>query len=703
MANHLADRFDRVLYGAAYYAEYAPAERLEDDLDLMARAGFSVIRVGESVWSTWEPREGEYNLQWLRPVLDGAQSRGIKVILGTPTYAIPPWLRAKHPELAAEIATGVREPWGARQDVDYSSQLFRTYAERIIRKIMEEFATHPAVVGYQVDNEPGTLLFHNEGAFAGFKEYLIKRYGDVETLNREWGLTYWSHRLDSIDELWRPDGNSFPQYDLAWREYQAEITADFIHWQAGLVRGYASPEQFVTTCISYPRPAHHDQQLGAGLDITAGNPYYDMQDGLDLQRSLPEGPDFTTTGVGRFFRQADRLWSTRLEPFLVTETNAQTIAGPHQNMPPYPGQLKQVAFALISRGARMIEYWHWQSLRTGFETYWGGVLPHSAQPGRIYNEVTGIGQALATLGDSFTGYAPDSDIAMLYSNASKWAFNAFPPLSDANREPDRQSYYRIFDAFHTGIIEANRQALIIQDTQLEKLDAQAFATERPVLIVPGFYIASDEAMEWMNHYANSGGHLVLGIRTAYADSQARARAEVAPPGFAKSAGVSYEEYANLFESVPVTGTGRMAISPDAAGLLWSDGLIADGADIVAEYDHPILGRFPTITTRACASGRITCVGTIPNPALAKDLALWLAPSPTAGHWPANPSGRITVQTGTTTRGRIHFVFNWSGDNVTTTVPTTLRDLETGELLSAGRQLTLEPRASHAFIEEAPRL
>ena len=77
----------RVLFGAAYYHEYQPSPRLDTDLDLMIKAGFSVIRVGESVWTTWEPEDGRFDLDWLQPVLDGAQQRGIGVILGTPTYA----------------------------------------------------------------------------------------------------------------------------------------------------------------------------------------------------------------------------------------------------------------------------------------------------------------------------------------------------------------------------------------------------------------------------------------------------------------------------------------------------------------------------------------------------------------------------------------------------------------------------------------
>ena len=101
-----------VRFGTAYYAEYQPYDRLTTDLDLMVDAGMNVIRVGESVWSTWEPREGQFNLDWLAPILDAAHERGIAAIVGTPTYAVPPWLRRMYPETAARSATGTEVPYG---------------------------------------------------------------------------------------------------------------------------------------------------------------------------------------------------------------------------------------------------------------------------------------------------------------------------------------------------------------------------------------------------------------------------------------------------------------------------------------------------------------------------------------------------------------------------------------------------------------
>ena len=119
-----------------------------------------MIRVGESVWSTWEPEEGRFELDWLEPVLDGARARGIDVVLGTPTYALPMWLVRRYPEVAGERGRSA-DGLGRRQEADFTHPAFRFHAERILTKIVERYRDHPAVVGFQVDNEPGLHLLHN--------------------------------------------------------------------------------------------------------------------------------------------------------------------------------------------------------------------------------------------------------------------------------------------------------------------------------------------------------------------------------------------------------------------------------------------------------------------------------------------------------------------------------------------------------------
>ncbi|GAA3147530.1 beta-galactosidase [Kribbella aluminosa] len=648
----------QVVLGTAYYPEYLPrsvGNRAAVDLELMVAAGITVIRVGESVWSTWEPRDGVFDLEWIRPVLDGAAERGIGVILGTPTYAVPPWLQRAHPEIAAERRTGVPVPWGIRQEVDYGQPAFRFHAERVVRRIVERYRDHPAVIGYQVDNEPGVLLAHNAAAFEEFVAGLRREYGDVETLNEAWGLTYWSHRLSDWSELWRPDGNSTPSYDLAWRRFQAARTTEFIEWQAELVRALRREGQFVTTCLAYDRPAVADVPLTASLDVAAGNIYVDVQDGL-ARPAVPSrlSPGWIGRSVADLFLAADRGYGSRGEPFLVTETNATSIGGSHQNRPPYAGQLRQLAWAMVSRGARMVEYWHWHSIYHGAETFWGGILGHGLEPGRIYREVAAIGAEFAALGSSVAGLTPDVDVALLWSQDSDWALQFQPPLALAQGQPDKSSYRTLVEAFYGGIVDAGLRPGVVP---VERLDAALTAS---VIVAAGFYVASDAVLDRLVGYARDGGHLIVGPRTGYADELARPRAEVAPGPLRRAAGLGYQEFENLDVALPVEGLAGHATR-------WAETLLVDDADVLATYRHPSGERRPIVTTKRCGSGRITYVGTVPDASLAAglfgDSRVW-APSVTAMS-AVNADGE-----------RIWFVHNWSGTAVTVE-PAVLGRIELG--------------------------
>ncbi|WP_406052494.1 beta-galactosidase [Kribbella sp. NBC_00889] len=685
----------RVALGTAYYPEYLPREvgdRIGADLDLMAAAGITAIRVGESVWSTWEPRDGVFDLEWILPVLDAAGERGIDVVLGTPTYAVPPWLQRAHPEIAAERRTGERVPWGIRQEVDFGQPAFRFHAERVIRRIVGRYRDHPAVIGYQVDNEPGVLLAHNSAAFSTFVARLRATYGEVEALNSAWGLTYWSHRLSDWSELWRPDGNSTPSYDLAWRRFQAERTTEFIGWQAELVRELRRPEQFVTTCLAYDRPAVADVPLTSRLDVAAGNIYVDVQDGLER----PAGPSPLEVGwigrsVAELFLAADRVRGSRGEPFLVTETNATSIGGSHQNRPPYDGQLRQLAWAFVSRGARMVEYWHWHSIHHGAEAFWGGILGHDLQPGRVYDEIAVIGDELARAGSSVVGLRPDVDVAVVWSVESDWALQFQPPLAHPGGAPDRSSYRTIVSAFYTGILDAGPRPGVLPIEHLGD-DPAALVAQYPTLVVAALYIASDQQLEFLREYARAGGHLIIGPRTGYADPEACPRPEPAPPRLSEPAGLRYQEYENLAEDLPVSGLEGHATR-------WAETLLVDNADPVAWFTHPAGAQRPIVTTKRWGEGRVTYVGTVPDPALARAIAALPARSrPAEGDaspvpatsteraagegspWSGVPEAVTALSAVNRVGERLWFLHNWSGDAVVVEAPGEMVDVLGGGLV-----------------------
>lgn len=184
-----------LFYGVAYYDEYMPEDRLAKDIALMRETGINVVRIAESTWSTLEPEEGQYNFYHIDRVLEAMHEAGIAVIVGTPTYAVPAWLAAKHPDILVTTVAG-QQKYGPRQIMDIVNPTFRRYAEKIIRTLMAHVQHHPAIIGWQLDNE--TKHYDNIGRYMqeGFVRSLQEKYPDLRQLNHDFGLDYWSNRID---------------------------------------------------------------------------------------------------------------------------------------------------------------------------------------------------------------------------------------------------------------------------------------------------------------------------------------------------------------------------------------------------------------------------------------------------------------------------------------------------------------------------
>ena len=698
---------DRILYGAAYYNEYHQTERTAEDFQLMEQAGVSVIRVGESVWHKWQPTEETFDLEWLQPVLDAALAKNISVIIGTPTYAVPRWVFQNYPEVIAERATGAKLPYGHRQNVDYSHPTFRRLSEVIIRKIVERYRDHAAVIGWQVDNEPGAEILHNAGVFESFKDALKAEYETVAALNAAWGLTYWSHALNDWDDLWLPDGNTNPSYFLAWRKHQAKVTNDFLDWQRAIVRSLIPDHHFITTCLALDRPGVDNQSIGEVLDVTSVNVYYASQDGLSHpRRSLEPGEQnpapmwVPLSGASALNLICDTAWSVRQENFLVTETNGSAIQqGPAGSaFPHWPGQFKQAALAMVSRGASMVEYWHWHTLPYGIENHWGGILPHSLQPGRTFATFQETAQALDAISE-LGALKPAAEVAIVISTASKWLFEFQGPVRQPHGWSDPLGYAKTLQSVYEIAYNSGYGVRLIGDNQLP-LGAEAaaeFAKQHPVMILHSLYVVSDEVLQFARDYAAAGGHLIVGPRTGYAKPDAVIRTEVAPAILGAAGGVSYSEYSMLAKAQPV-----VTKAGDGVGSVWAwmDELQASEQDTVARIDHPFFGEFSAVSSKRFGSGKITFLAAYPDQDLANWLGAFIAPDLPSVAAPTSDSDSVVVNRAIDAHGRqVNFVFNWGWNAAQVQVSQRSVDVESGEIFEAGSSFELGAWGVRVLVQE----
>ncbi|MGH2535605.1 MAG: beta-galactosidase [Thermomicrobiales bacterium] len=680
-----------MLFGASYYYEYQPYERLAADVRMMQEAAISFMRVGDSIWARCEPDEGCFDVEWVGPVLDALHAGEINVIFTTPTYAIPPWLHRRHPEVMAQRADGSRARYGGRQNMDFTHPAYLTYAERITRLLLERYASHPAVVGFQVDNETGTGMLHNPNVVDRFFGYLKEKFGAVDRLNEVWGLNYWSHRLGCWEDLWAPGlaGNLNPGYDLEWRRFQASLTTEFLAWQTRIVKEYARPDQFVTQDVvgGHGRGDSDIYQVAQAVDILAMNSQHATQDGLALpadDATIPRLRYWSEVGVWALTFKSDLAWGARRSNFLVTETNPLSVGGSSWNFPAYDGQWRLAAYTYISRGANLIAYWHWHSLHYGHEIYSHGILNHDLEPNRCYHELSRIAHELRQHDETLTDLTPDADVAFLYSQDSKYALENQPCLLEpGNVGPDGRSYQRIFNAFYRAFFDARTQAAIIYPPR-------AF-DQFPVLVAPAIYAADDALLTRLVRYAEQGGHLVLSFRSGYGDEYARARWQRAPGLLRPAVGAGYSEYSNLAYPLPVRASDNgLSLPDDARAEAWADGLELEGAEPLAYYDHPHFGRYPAITSQAFGRGRVTYVGTLPNPALGQALATWVLGATGIEALVTDLPASVRA---TTARGadgkKLWFLSNWSGHPATVpALPASGAELFSSDRFGMGEPLEL---------------
>ena len=445
-----------------------------------------------------------------------------------------------------------------------------------------------------------------------------------------------------------------------------------------------------------------------------------MQDALAHPGTLPRssGPmGWVVRGPWAVTGLADLMYSSKQAPFLVTETNAGSIGFSSMNESPYDGQWRQAGLAAgRARGPahRVLALEH-LALRRRDVLGRRASAQRRPRPRLPRDRADRPGAAFGRRGLHRGGTRLRHRGALRLRQQVR-AVDAGAAAGEALIDPD--SYRHILAAFSRGIFDAKRQQRLVRPQHLlpsrggaggehDAADAAgaagaaALVARYPVLIAAAFYTAADEDLDFLVRYARAGGHLVVGPRTGYGDREGRARLERAPGRIADAAGVWYDEMASLPSPVPVHGSLRGAALRGAA-TGFAEGLVASDAEVLATYEHPHLGRWAAVTTKAAGAGRITVVGTVPDQDLAAGLMRWLAPHAVDG-WTTDNSVTVSTSTDTSAATRLHVLHNWSWEEATATASSAVTDLLDGGRHLPGVKITLGAWDVRLFRSDAGEL
>jgi beta-galactosidase len=656
-------------FGVDYYPEHWPEKRWPADARLMREAGINTVRLGEFAWGLLEPHPGCFDFEWLDRALAILEAHGIRSVLGTPTASPPPWVMAMYPDAYRVNRNGLRQTYGNRREYCPTHPGYRERSRIITRAMAEHFSGHPAIIGWQTDNELSGHCFCPI-CRARFQDWLRERYGSLGKVNAAWGTAFWSHLYTEWSQIPLPletGGVANPGLELDYRRFMSDAYVWFQQEQVDILRRIC-PDHFVTHNL-----------MGFGFDQIN---YFDLARPLDLVAwdnyprtcwYLNQGVDGVRSALGH-----DTMRGLKGKGFWMMEQQAGSGGWQTVGMTPRPGEMRLWTYQALAHGAEGVVYFRWRTARYGTEQYWHGMLDHHGQPRRRYRELQGLGAELERIGAATVEAESRSQVAIVLSYDTRFAFHIQPNHADL-------SYADLLASYYAALHRRNVSVDIVPPTG----DLSGYR----LVVAPALHVLDQETADNLRRYVENGGMLLTTARSGVKD-EANAVVNLPLPGLlADICGVEVDEYdvlpgeIDLPLALELPGVGTDA--PAVHARLWCDVLAPTGAQVLARYGGEYYAGRPAITLNRFGRGQAVYVGTIGDGALHDLMVGWSLEAASASPTLVTPDG-VEAVARWTGDSRLLFLLNHTDSTLEVVLPAQMTDLLT-EQAAEGR-VTLAPKA-----------
>lgn len=525
------------VYGQLYVgANYHPHDdkdltKIENDIRLMKEAGFTCVRLGHLAWDSYEPQEGVYDFEWFDVVMDRFAEAGIGVILDIPTRPAPLWLHKKYPSIDIVDENGNHLYSNHRYMEDVGDPHFQEYAYRLVDVMTRRYASHPALMAFGIDNEPGDgPISYSETVRQRFIKWLQKKYNDLDELNQAWAGQRWSRKVSDWDEIGLPQayGYGAPERKLDFRRFVSDEVGGFYDRFLDIVNKNA-PEALTNTnawyysgkkYFDYTPIAYSGKMTRNGFGFYPGNSLKTNWGVMD-----------NVFGITRVQFEAET-------PFWCTEFTTMTAV---------PGSIRKAAYATLLYGNQLVCGWTWQSMHGGEEQYLQGMLDWDGVPNRKYYEYKQIAEEFKKI-EPYFPYKLRAEVALAYSFDSHIASAAFP-------ESHEQQIQKVFDQF------------IYRNIDCRMIDIDRSPLDYKLLVIPGMAVMTKETADKIRRYVEEGGCVLMTSNSAVTDQTGKVFASTRPGWLSDVFGVrvaSYEE-TSVMNEISVDGSEGNSLTVNING------------------------------------------------------------------------------------------------------------------------------------------
>jgi len=344
-----------LMLGSAWYPEQWPESQWDTDLAHMQKAGMNMVRIGEFAWSTIEPREGVYELDWMERAVAAAARHGMVTIIGTPTDTPPAWMTTKYPEILRVSEDGKQLQHGSRRHFSIGSEKYRQLCAAVVEQLAQRFGKNPHVVAWQIGNEYTEDSFDQESR-TRFHRWLEKKYGTLDALNQHWMTAYWSQTYSQWSQVPMTTARANPGLLLEQKRFITDTWRDFQRNQTDVLRRLVEPRQLITTNLGGLGWANrfNRQQVAADLDVISwdeylGSGWFDnARNGTGHLDPLRSG---ATHDLVRGWKQKN-FWVLEMPPGFVDWGSVSNSLD--------RGETRAMVWHSVGHGADCVAFWQWR-------------------------------------------------------------------------------------------------------------------------------------------------------------------------------------------------------------------------------------------------------------------------------------------------------------------------------------------------------
>ena len=464
---------------------YQPIDRSPDqikaDIAIMKSAGFNVVRMGDLSWDSFEPADGKFTFDWFDKILYQMNQMGIRVVLDIPGSPAPIWLHKKYPGVDLVNQEGNRLPPAERYMDNISDPDYVRHLSKMAKALLSRYAQNPAIIALGYNNEIGNgFMSYSPADRVRFVNWLKKRYGSIESLNKAWATQRWSRRLASFDDVEIPlqTGPGPAERYIDLHRYWSDVTIARLN-ELEAIRRKLMPD---TPTLS-------------NLWDTA------WRRGFDYLSSYKQYVSFGAEGfyAGGAIDGSFDVMMTKGDLQTPTWLNEFTAGG--GGWYGDPGRSRMLAYVTALIGAQGIMAWTFNSHAGGEEQALFGLVDHDGEPSWKVKEWGGIAsdyQVLAQYG--FPRYfQPDVAIAYSFDSANASAPNG--PSSTTKqyfKTPYRDQVMAAFEPLYRKNIDA--AVINIGRDSLSRYK---------LVVVPALYLLDQASAKAIREYVSQGGTVLM--------------------------------------------------------------------------------------------------------------------------------------------------------------------------------------------------